>query len=392
LGQSAADGLKFILKEDFVPKGADKWLFTLAPMAAVVPAFIAWAVIPWGGSIEISEPIVLFGNEIVSTGKALVAVADLNIGLVYLLAVAGVGVYGVILGGWASNSKYSFLGGMRASASMISYEIPMGTAILSILLIAGSLQPSVIVEEQAANGWFIFYQPVAAILFFVCILAEANRAPFDNAEAEQELVGGFHTEYSAMRFAMFFLGEYTHMVVSSAFFVVLFLGGYHLAIPFLPAEVPGLHLLSPEATGLLAAIAKTKVFMVKVILIVCFMMLIRWTLPRIRFDQVMKLAWNTLIPIGILQVVATSLMVFFDLAEMSITGMGVMFLMNLALFVLIMALLGPGTMSSTRNRRIPLAGSRFNPLPGERVVTGPVDPVASADLMDHKTASASTVH
>ena len=368
LGQSAADGLKFVLKEDFIPKGADRWLFTLAPIAAVIPAFIGWAVIPWGGSFELQESISLFGTEVVEAGRALVAVADLNIGFIYLLAVAGVGVYGVILGGWASNSKYSFLGGLRASAGMISYEIPMGTAILAIILTAGSVRPSVIVEEQASYGWFVLAHPVAMILFFICALAEANRAPFDNAEAEQELVGGYHTEYSAMRFALFFLAEYAHMITASAFFVALFFGGYHL--PFVPW-------LQPEATGFLAVFAKVNVYFIKIMLVVCFMMVIRWTLPRIRYDQVLALAWNTLIPIGIAQVVLTSVWVF-----LGWTSWPAFLAMNLLLGAGIVFLLAPVTSTSTRNRRIALAGSRFNPLPGERVVTGPTDPVAKADLID----------
>ncbi|MEM1166567.1 MAG: complex I subunit 1 family protein [Planctomycetota bacterium] len=374
LGQSAADGLKFVLKEDFIPKGADRALFTLAPIVAVIPAFIGWAVIPWGGVIELTESISIAGREFVEAGRALVAVGDLNIGFIYLLAVAGIGVYGVILGGWASNNKYSFLGGLRASAGMISYEIPMGTAILAIILVAGSVQPSVIVSEQASAGWFVVSQPIAALLFFVCSLAEANRAPFDNAEAEQELVGGYHTEYSAMRFALFFLAEYAHMITASAFLVALFFGGYHL--PFIPH-------LQPEATGLLAAFLKVQVYFIKVMLVICFMMVIRWTLPRIRYDQVLALAWNTLIPVGIAQVVATSIWVFLGWTQWwALLGM------NVLLAVMITALLAPATSVGTRNRKVQLAGSRFSPLPGERVVTGPSDPIALSDAPMQSTTTA----
>lgn len=363
LGQSLADGLKFILKEDYMPRGVDKALFTLAPIVAVIPAFIGWAVVPWGGHIDVPTMAVR-GFEVVAGGDALVAVADINIGFVYLLAVASIGVYGVILGGWASNNKYSFLGGLRASAGMISYEIPLGLSILAMLLVAGTVRPSLIVEEQIAHGWYILAQPIAAILFFTCILAEANRAPFDNAEAEQELVGGFHTEYSAMRFAMFFLAEYAHMVTSSAFLVLLFFGGYHL--PFISAT-------GPEAVGVLAMILKVAVFITKVLLVVCFMMLIRWTIPRIRYDQVMKLAWQSLIPLGIVLVVATSGMVFFGLTEH-----WQMLIMNVVLTVLIVAAL-PMLPQQEVNRRLPLAGSRFNPLPGERTSTRPTDPMALDD-------------
>jgi NADH-quinone oxidoreductase subunit H len=357
LGQSIADGLKFILKEDYLPKGADAVLFSLAPAAAVVPAFIGWAIIPWGGLFEMPA-IVIGGTTIVSGGTALVGVADINIGFVYLLAVAALGVYGVTLGGWASNNKFSFLGGLRASAGMISYEVPMGLALLSVLLVAGTVRPSLIVENQISplptGGWLVFAQPLACVLFFICILAEANRAPFDNAEAEQELVGGYHTEYSAMRFALFFLAEYAHMIASSAFLVTLFFGGYHL---------PFVELTHPEATGLLAVIAKFTVFFSKIMLVVSFMMVVRWTLPRVRYDQVLKACWGGLIPIGMTIVVATSFMVY-----QGWTATWQLLLMNVAVggLVLVVAPLMP---KSNVNDRVRLAGSRFSPLLGERVTT-----------------------
>jgi NADH-quinone oxidoreductase subunit H len=356
LGQSAADGLKFILKEDYMPKGADKWLFTLAPAAAVIPAFIGWAIVPWGGYIEIGD-IALFGRQFVEGGRALVVGADINIGFVYLIAVASLGVYGVTLGGWASNNKYSFLGALRCSAGMISYEIPLGLTVLTMLLVAGSVRPSVIVEQQAMGTWNLVSMPLVAVLFYTCILAEANRAPFDNAEAEQELVGGYHTEYSAMRFALFFLGEYAHMITSSAFFAVLFLGGYHL---------PFVSLTSPESVGLLAMFVKVQVLIGKVMASVCFMMLIRWTIPRIRYDQVLKLCWQSLIPLGIALVVSTSVMVFmgwrswYELLAMNIV-------MTIGAYVFL-----PMLPKADVNRRVPMAGSRFNPLPGEQVTTGPI--------------------
>lgn len=370
LGQSLADGLKFILKEDYRPRGADKWLFTLAPALAVVPAFIGWAVIPWGGQVEVPE-IAPFGTVLVSAGTALVAVADINIGFVYLLAVASIGVYGVTLGGWASNNKYSFLGGLRCSAGMISYEIPMGLSILAVLLVVGTLRPSLIVESQIAGsapwlpgGWLVFAQPLACLLFYTCILAEANRAPFDNAEAEQELVGGYHTEYSAMRFALFFLAEYAHMMTSSAFCVALFFGGYHL---------PGVWLTYPEATGLLAVAAKIAVFVTKVLLSVCFMMVIRWTIPRIRYDQVLKLCWQSLIPASLVLVVATSIMVY-----LGWTASWQLFVMNVGVGAAMMAVF-PFMPKSDTNKRVPLAGSRFSALPGEVVVTGPIGGLARED-------------
>lgn len=354
LGQSLADGLKFVLKEDYTPRGADKILFTIAPMAAVIPAMIGWAVIPWGGFLDVGD-IALGGKQIVEGGRVMVAAADLNIGFIYLLAVAAMGIYGVTLGGWASNNKYSFLGGLRASAGMISYEIPMGLTILVMLLTAGSVHPGVIVENQANGLWYVIAHPVIAILFYTCVLAEANRAPFDNAEAEQELVGGYHTEYSAMRFALFFLGEYAHMITGSAFFIVLFLGGYHL---------PGVALTSPEATGLLAAIVKFVVLFTKVVLSICFMMLIRWTLPRIRYDQVMRLCWQALIPLSLAAVVATSVMIY-----LGWTAWWQMLLMNAGLAGVLMVI-SVSVPKAAINKKVAMPGSRFNPLPGERVVTG----------------------
>ncbi|MEM8836137.1 MAG: complex I subunit 1 family protein [Planctomycetota bacterium] len=363
LGQSLADGLKFLLKEDYQPRGVDKFLFSLAPMAAVVPAFIGWAVVPWGGYLNVPD-IELFGLMIVEGGRASVAAADLNIGFVWLVAIASLGVYGVTLGGWASNNKYSFLGGMRCSAGMISYEIPLGISILILLLTAGSVRPSVIVENQIDGVWYALAHPIPMVLFFVCILAEANRAPFDNAEAEQELVGGYHTEYSAMRFALFFLGEYAHMITSSAFLVILFFGGYHL---------PGVAWTTPEAAGLLPALLKISIFIGKIMLVVCFMMVIRWTLPRIRYDQVLKLAWQSLIPLSILLVVTTSVLVFYQW-----TAWWQYLLMNVIVGGIVLLTL-PVLPKSDPNVRAPLAGSRFSPLPGEIVLTAPTDPVALDD-------------
>ncbi|TVQ78367.1 MAG: NADH-quinone oxidoreductase subunit H [Phycisphaeraceae bacterium] len=361
LGQSAADGLKFLLKEDVTPRGADKWLFSIAPMAAVVPAFIGWAVIPWGGTLTITNPINLFGLDLVAPGNATVAVADINIGFIYLLAIASLGIYGVTLGGWSSNSKFSFLGGMRASANMISYEIPLGLALLATLLLAGSFRASDIITMQASAGWFVLAQPLACIIFFVCVLAECNRAPFDNAEAEQELVGGFHTEYSAMRFALFFLAEYAHMITASAFLILVFFGGYHL--PFVP-------LTAPEATGLLAALVKTFVFFNKVILVVVVMMVIRWTLPRIRYDQVLRLCWQALIPITISLVVLTAIWM-----KLGWTAWPQTLAMNILALIVITAI-APALFNSTaNNRKVPLAGSRFSPLKGYEGTTTPTDPV-----------------
>jgi NADH-quinone oxidoreductase subunit H len=281
--------------------------------------------------------------------------------------VGSLGVYGVALGGFASNNKFSFLGGLRATAQMLSYEIPLGLSLLSILIVIGTIVPDQIIRRQAADGWLIFHQPLAAIIFFIAGLAEANRAPFDNAEAEQELVGGYHTEYSAMRFALFFLAEYAHMVTASAFFAVLFLGGYQL-LPFVHDP-----LTSPDAVGLLAVLVKFLVLFGKVITLIAFMMLIRWTIPRLRFDQIMQTAWQAVIPLALCHVIVVSFLVYFNF-----TGLVPMLLANIAVavgFTLVQPLLP----RSESNRRVPLYGSRFNPMPGERVSTSPTLAMAVED-------------
>ncbi len=363
LGQSLADGLKFVLKEDFTPRGADKILFTLAPAAAIVPAMIGAAVIPWGGMINVPE-IAIGGRVLVSAGPAEVVAASINVGFIFLLAVAAMGVYGVTLGGWASNNKFSFLGGLRASAGMISYEIPMGLCILAIVLMSGTVVPGRLVEQQAHGMWFIISQPLAALVMYACVLAECNRAPFDNAEAEQELVGGFHTEYSAMRFALFFLAEYMHMITGSAFFTLLFLGGYH---------IPGVPWTYPEAVGILPVIVKFFVFFSKAQLSVCFMMLVRWTIPRIRYDQVLRLAWQTLIPVSMCVVVMTAVMVYLGKTAWWQTAAASVLLSGA------LAIVWTWLPRQPINKKVPLAGSRFNPLPGERAATGVTNPIALGD-------------
>jgi len=378
LGQPLADGLKFFVKEDFTPKNVDRVLFTLGPLLAVVPALVGFVIMPWGGSFELPATADLgffqwlfdlpfyigvvseffFGHLQAQT--VLVSGANVSVGIIYLLAVASLGVYGVTLGGWASNNKYSMLGGLRATAQMISYEIPMGLSLLCALLIAGSFIPNEIVEYQVNHGWLALSLPLPAILFYICGLAEANRAPFDNAEAEQELVGGFHTEYSSMRFALFFMAEYAHLVTACAFFTLLFLGGYHL---------PFVGLTSPEATGILAVLLKVSVFGFKVVLMVCFAIVVRWTVPRIRYDQVMMLGWQGMIPAGMLMIVVTSIMVYFGA-----TGFLPMFAANIGMLVVIVVArkaLASAFGNSTSNRRIPLYGSRYSPMEGERVIAHP---------------------
>ncbi|MCA9280117.1 MAG: NADH-quinone oxidoreductase subunit NuoH [Phycisphaeraceae bacterium] len=362
--QPIADGLKFILKEDYAPTNVDKVMFTLAPMLSIIPAMIGFIVIPWGGTFlmpDITLPILKWHIE---GGLVQVTGATVGVGIVYLLSVASLGVYGITLGGWASNNKYSFLGGLRATAQMLAYEIPLGLSVLCVVLVVGSVMPNEIIRQQVDGGWFVIAQPLTAILFFIAILAEANRAPFDNAEAEQELVGGYHTEYSAMRFAMFFLAEYSHIVTSCAFFTLLFLGGYHL--PFIPQ-------LDPASTGLLAVLMKFGVYFTKVLLLICFVMVIRWTIPRFRYDQVMVLGWQGLIPIAMVHFVLT-----FVFAYLNMTSMLPLLLLNVGMMALVVFVQG-WLPKQTTNRKVQLYGSRYSSVPGTVVVTAPTDPTAIED-------------
>ena len=283
--QPIADVLKLFLKEDITPVRADRWVFTAAPIIVLVPALIAFAVIPFASGLS------LFGIEI--PGR----IADVNVGLLYIISVAGIGIYGIILGGWASNSKYPLLASLRSSAQLISYEIAVTMTLVTVIMLSGTLSMVGIVEAQRSQGWwFGFLQPVAFFIYFVGGLAETNRAPFDLPEAEQELVAGFHTEYSGMRFAFFFLAEYTNMIVVSAVATTLFLGGWLAPFP----NVPWLSFL-----GLVPGWAW---FMLKVFLFLYGFLWVRATFPRYRYDQLMRLGWKWLIPLAILNVVVTGLL------------------------------------------------------------------------------------
>jgi NADH-quinone oxidoreductase subunit H len=365
LGQALADGIKLLLKEDYTPPNVDKVLFFLGPVLVVIPALIGWAVIPWGGTWEFPG-LTLFETEWVSAGKTVVAVAPINIGVVYLLAIGSVAVYGLVLGAYASNNKYSFLGGLRATAQMLSYEIPMGICVLIMILFYKTFDAGLMANLQATNAgdsvgtWGIFAHPLLAIIFFICILAEANRAPFDLAEAEQELVGGFHTEYSSMKWALFFLGEYMHMITGCAFFAILFLGGWDL-LPFVnetPIVAGGEEgFFATALGGLLLVLLKFGVFASKIFLLLFIQMWVRWTLPRLRFDQLMKLAWNGMIPLMIVMLVIVGVM----------TAMGLnqwwMFAIANVVVAISAAAISPMLPSGPPvNRKVPLAGSRFSPL------------------------------
>ncbi len=428
LGQPLADGLKFIFKEDYRPRGVDKVLFTLAPAIMIIVIIISIAVLPWGGvkqtSIQVpvadaAHPVeverakawqVPLGAELVdesfepapaaASGEDAVAqprtmavltyrypfqIANLNIGVLFILAILSLSVYGVVIGGWASNNKYSFIGGMRATANMISYEIPLGLAVLCIVVMFGSLDLAQIVDKQAyywkvggidlIPAWNVFSQPLAFLMFLICIHAEANRAPFDLAEAEQELVGGYHTEYSSMRFALFFLAEYAGMITMSAVCVALFFGGWHLPWidklwPALAGNVDAMH---PEiTTSLLACVVRAIVFFAKTLVIIFVFMWVRWSLPRFRFDQLMMLAWRGLIPISLAMMMMTAFVVYYwggrgrDELRVSGTMALVLLAANAGLLVLTVVAAAVLPAPPETNRRVRVSNSRFarTPVPG----------------------------
>ena len=342
--QPLADGLKFFLKEDYTPNHVDKAMFMAAPAMLAVPSLIGFVVIPWGGTLDLSS-IPFLGL----TGSVKIVGADVNVGVVYMLAIASLAVYGVALGSWASNNKFAFLGGLRASAQIISYEIPMGVAMLAVILMSGSFTPGEIIASQQASTWNIVQQPLAAILFYVCMLAETNRLPFDLAECESELVGGYHTEYSSMRFALFFLAEYFNMVAGSALFAVLFLGGWSLN-PF--AGHFGIDL--PAAGGLPVVLAQIGVMAGKTFLVLALGIALRWTLPRFRFDQLMRLAWEGMIPTALLVLTCTAVFMYFGLAQWMWAG-------SLGCLAIVWVVGPKLPRSASPNAKIGLLGSRFSP-------------------------------
>lgn len=271
--QPFADGLKLLFKEDITPAGANRFIYNLAPLLTFVPAFIIFAVIPFGHKIK------LFGQEID------LVISDFNLGLLYVFAVASIGVYGIVLAGWSSNNKFSLLGGLRSSAQMISYEISLGFSIVGVLMLSESLSLVEIVNQQdKIFNWFIFRQPLGFVIFVICTLAETNRIPFDLPEADNELVAGYYTEYSSMKFAMFFLGEYGSMINASALIATLFLGGWQG--PWLPGVVW---------------------FLIKVGVLLFIYIWLRATLPRFRYDQLMRFGWGILLPLALLNIFITGI-------------------------------------------------------------------------------------
>ena len=294
LGQPLADGLKFIFKEEYTPSHVEKTLYLIAPVSILAAALTTFAAVPFGssippfkiGPIESKEPIELA----VSSG--------LSVGILLVFALSSIAVYGVILGGWASNNKYSFLGGLRSSAQLIAYELPLSLGILGVLLAAGSLDLQQIIHAQAGSMWYVLAQPLGFIVFTIAAFAEAARLPFDLPEAEQELVGGYHTEYAGLKLLLFLVAEFLHMILASYLIVILFFGGWHF--PFITGEVDS------EITWPLAII-RAVVLNLKVFGVIVFFMLVRWSWPRFRFDQLMSLAWKVMLPLGIVNFVAVAI-------------------------------------------------------------------------------------
>jgi NADH-quinone oxidoreductase subunit H len=410
--QPIADGLKFILKEDYRPRHVDAVLFTIAPAIMIIVIILSIAVLPWGGVKQSTHQVTVptqtdlkaaaatalpAGMTVVDakevghidpgtnlagdavprmsvvdvTYRWVFQITNLNIGVLFIIAVLSLAIYGVVLGGWASNNKYAFLGALRATAQMISYEIPLGLSVLTVVVLYGTLDLNTIVDKQAhywlgfIPAWNVFTQPLAFFMFLICIHAEANRAPFDLAEAEQELVGGYHTEYSAMRFALFFLAEYAGMITTSVVCVALFFGGWHF--PGLDGNVdPGNN--PSVTTSLLVCVLRAVVIFGKTMVIIFIFMWVRWSLPRFRFDQLMQLAWRALIPIALFTLLMTAIVLYFagaqsDMykAQHRIDGglAAIFFLANVILLALVMIASRMIPAAPDTNHRMRIFGSRY---------------------------------
>lgn len=280
--QPLADGVKAFLKEDFTPAHVRKAYFWIAPAITMIPAFLAVAVIPFGSRI----------------GNQKMVIADLNVGILYTFAVVSLGVYGIVLAGYASNSKYPFLGGIRSSAQMISYEIAMGMSVIPVFMLVGDLNLSKVIDWQAEHGWLFFYAPFCFFIFLVSAFAETNRLPFDLPESETELVAGYNTEYGSMKFALFFMGEYANMIAGSAMMVVLFFGGWTL---------PG---LSTPANSVAAGLLHIAIFIAKLLFFMVLFIWVRWMLPRFRYDQLMDLGWRRFVPFALANILFYALILW----------------------------------------------------------------------------------
>lgn len=282
--QPLADGGKMFFKEEFIPRNAEKFLFIVGPGVAMFTACMTGAVIPWGGDITIMGQ------------TTTLQIADIDIGILYIMGLVSIGVYGIMIGGWASNNKYSLLGAIRASSQMISYELAMGLSIIAIVMMTGSLSLNEIVKAQHGWHWNVLYQPIGVVVFIVCAFAECNRTPFDLPECETELVGGYHTEYSSMKLGFYLFAEYINMFISSAVISTVYFGGYNF---------PGMDWVATQTSGNILALIGTGVLMLKITFFIFFFMWIRWTIPRFRYDQLMHLGWKVLIPLAIVNMLAT---------------------------------------------------------------------------------------
>ena len=332
--QPIADGIKNLLKEETVPGSANPWMFIMAPALAFIPAFVTWAVIPWGAPLP------------TPWGTISLAVADLPVGFLFILAISSLGVYGITLAGWSSNNKYSLLGGLRSSAQMVSYEISMGMSTIPVLLLAGNVALGDIVAQQQATAWNAVLLSVAFLTFLISAFAETNRLPFDLPEAESELVAGYHTEYSAMKYSMFMIAEYANMMTAGALISTLFLGGWD--IPFTSWDSTG-------EPGVLKSLATFGMLYAKTIFWLFFFIWVRWTLPRFRYDQLMALGWRVLLPLLLAYIVLiASVLLAFDAAGIGRGPVftGVLFTANVVCLALLAFWLDRGRLVSPASSRL----------------------------------------
>ncbi len=357
--QPAADGVKNILKEETFPGEANRVLFTLAPMMSFIPAMILGSVIQWAAPLPVKfDFTVPLLGQFRYDGLMTMSVIDIPIGILFVLAISSTGVYGIALAGWSSNNKYSLLGGLRASAQMISYEVAMGLSLIPVILLAGSVSFTDIIQAQQQQGWFIFPLFLAFFIFLVSGFAETNRLPFDMPEAESELIAGYHTEYSAMKFSMFFIAEYSNMVTVSAMVTTLFLGGW--GIPFVSVDPAPPGLLGSLHPGALATALTGLAMFLKVFFWLFFFMWIRWTLPRFRYDQLMALGWKVLMPIGLAYIMLIALAIYLidNVAGVTtpIVKMVVLFVINVGLGFIVFRVFDRGLLITGSRRRNAAAG------------------------------------
>jgi len=333
--QNIADGLKNFFKEEVMPAGADRVLFQLAPLLSFIPAFLMFAVIPYAAPLPGFDVTLPLLGRVVYAGPLVMVVADLPVGFLFIIAFSSLAVYGITLAGWSANSKYALLGGLRASAQMVSYEIAIGLSLIVVLLIAGNVPLGEIVAFQQQAGWFVFLATVAYLMFHVSAFAETNRLPFDLPEAEAELVAGYHAEYSAMKYAIYPLSEYAALITMSAFITTLFFGGWD--IPFTTWDERVATAWSLEAV--LRFALTNAVFLVKTLFFIWVFVWVRWTLPRFRYDQLMFLGWKVLLPVGLayIVIIATTILLLENAGVPHDLRYGlVLFLVNVPLVVLLL--------------------------------------------------------